>query len=112
MFLYIVKWSLIYITTIYLLHNLYLFFEENITSTIYKDHNATASIEMQSINNILSNSYQSRDKSKNILNTNTINSINNKVLTITILLIILLIITILIIIEFELNEFLNTLNKI
>lgn len=101
MFLYIVKWSLIYITTIYLLHNLYLFFEENITSTIYKDHNATASIEMQSINNILSNSYQTRDKSKNILNTNmnnnnniSNNSISNNNM------------------EFELNEFLNTLNKI
>lgn len=109
MFLYIVKWSLIYITTIYLLHNLYLFFEENITSTIYKDHNARASIEMQSINNILSNSYQTRDKSKNILNTNTINNsinnnninnnnINNNNNNNNM--------------EFELNEFLNTLNKI
>ena len=111
MFLYIVKWSLIYITTIYLLHNLYLFFEENITSTIYKNHNATASIEMQSINNILSNSYQTRDKSKNILNTNTINNsynnisnnisnnINNSISDNNNM-------------EVELNEFLNTLNKI
>ena len=83
MFLYIVKWSIIYIVIIYLLHSLYIFFEENITCTQYKDHIVTNNTEMKNINSILSN------KNNDI----NINKNNDNM-------------------ECELNEFLNTLNKI
>ena len=38
MIIYIIKWTFIYIILIFLLHNLYLFFQNNLTSTIIKDY--------------------------------------------------------------------------
>ena len=38
MVIYIVKWTFIYVILIFLLHNLYLFFQNNLTSTIIKDY--------------------------------------------------------------------------
>ena len=38
MVIYIIKWTIIYVVLIFLLHNLYLFFQNNLTSTIIKDY--------------------------------------------------------------------------
>jgi len=38
MVIYIIKWTLIYVVLIFLLHNLYLFFQNNLTSTKIKDY--------------------------------------------------------------------------
>ena len=38
MVIYIIKWTFIYVILIFLLHNLYLFFQNNLTSTIIKDY--------------------------------------------------------------------------
>ena len=38
MIIYIIKWTFIYVVLIFLLHNLYLFFQNNLTSTIIKDY--------------------------------------------------------------------------
>jgi hypothetical protein len=38
MIIYIIKWSFIYVILIFLLHNLYLFFQNNLTSTKIKDY--------------------------------------------------------------------------
>jgi hypothetical protein len=38
MILYIIKWTFIYVILIFLLHNLYLFFQNNLTSTKIKDY--------------------------------------------------------------------------
>ena len=38
MILYIIKWTFIYVVLIFLLHNLYLFFQNNLTSTLIKDY--------------------------------------------------------------------------
>ena len=50
MILYIVKWSLIYVVLIFLLHNLYLFFQNNLTTTKFKDYYNTFSIETDKMN--------------------------------------------------------------
>jgi hypothetical protein len=47
MILYIIRWTLIYITLIFLLHNLYLFFQKNLTITRNKDYYNTYSIELE-----------------------------------------------------------------
>lgn len=38
MIIYIIKWTFIYVVLIFLLHNLYLFFQNNLTSTKIKDY--------------------------------------------------------------------------
>ena len=38
MVIYIIKWTFIYVILIFLLHNLYLFFQNNLTSTKIKDY--------------------------------------------------------------------------
>jgi len=38
MVIYIIKWTFIYVVLIFLLHNLYLFFQNNLTSTKIKDY--------------------------------------------------------------------------
>jgi hypothetical protein len=38
MIIYIIKWTFIYVALIFLLHNLYLFFQNNLTSTKFKDY--------------------------------------------------------------------------
>jgi hypothetical protein len=45
MILYIIRWTFIYILLIYLLHNLYLFFQDNLTTTKNKDFYNNISIE-------------------------------------------------------------------
>ena len=50
MVIYIIKWTFIYVVLIFLLHNLYLFFQNNLTSTIIKDYYNT-------YNNNINNSY-------------------------------------------------------
>ena len=72
MILYIIKWTFIYVILIFLLHNLYLFFQDNLTTTKNKDYYNNVSIESyiekESINsNINSNintdfTYQMKDE--------------------------------------------------
>jgi hypothetical protein len=45
MILYIVTWTFIYLILIFLLHNLYLFFQENLTITKNKDYYNNVLIE-------------------------------------------------------------------
>jgi hypothetical protein len=45
MILYIIKWTLLYSILIFLIHNLYLFFKNNLTNTKIKDYYNTFSIE-------------------------------------------------------------------
>ena len=56
MVIYIIKWTFIYIILIFLLHNLYLFFQNNLTSTIIKDYyntyNTSKNDNNTQINNI------------------------------------------------------------
>lgn len=59
MILYIIKWTLLYSILIFLIHNLYLFFKNNLTNTKIKDYYNTISIEKDSakfINNKPNNS--------------------------------------------------------
>jgi len=45
MILYIITWTFIYLILIFLLHNLYLFFQENLTTTKNKDYYNNVIIE-------------------------------------------------------------------
>ena len=45
MILYIIRWTVIYVLLICLLHNLYLFFQDNLTTTKNKDFYNNISIE-------------------------------------------------------------------
>ena len=45
MILYIITWTFIYLILIFLLHNLYLFFQENLTTTKNKDYYNNVLIE-------------------------------------------------------------------
>ena len=45
MILYIIRWTVIYILLICLLHNLYLFFQDNLTTTKNKDYYNNVLIE-------------------------------------------------------------------
>ena len=47
MILYIIKWTFIYVILIFLLHNLYLFFQNNLTSTLIKDYYNTYNNNIQ-----------------------------------------------------------------
>ena len=53
MFLYIITWAIIYFILIFLLHNLYLFFQKNLTTTKTKDYYNFPNKEYNKINNIL-----------------------------------------------------------
>jgi hypothetical protein len=57
MILYIIKWTLLYSILIFLIHNLYLFFKNNLTNTKIKDYYNTLSLEKDNskLNNIKSN---------------------------------------------------------
>ena len=63
MIIYIIKWSIIYLLLIFLLHNLYLFFQNNLTTTKIKDFYNYPNQEYNKINNIL-NSNVSLEKPK------------------------------------------------
>jgi hypothetical protein len=45
MILYIIRWTVIYVLLICLLHNLYLFFQDNLTTTKNKDYYNSVLIE-------------------------------------------------------------------
>jgi hypothetical protein len=45
MILYIIRWTVIYVLLICLLHNLYLFFQDNLTTTKNKDYYNNVLIE-------------------------------------------------------------------
>ena len=51
MIFYIIKWTFIYVILIFLLHNLYLFFQSNLTSTKIKDYYNTYNSESNNNNN-------------------------------------------------------------
>ena len=57
MILYIIKWTLLYSILIFLIHNLYLFFKNNLTNTKIKDYYNTFSIEKDNpkLNNVKPN---------------------------------------------------------
>ena len=56
MVIYIIKWTFIYVILIFLLHNLYLFFQNNLTSTKIKDYyNTYNSYNNESINTKINN---------------------------------------------------------
>lgn len=66
MFFYIITWAVIYFILILLLHNLYLFFQKNLTTTKTKDYYSFPNKEYNKINNILnSNNKLSEKKVKN-----------------------------------------------
>tara|TARA_Y100000816_G_scaffold208638_1_gene154442 strand:+ start:3166 stop:3627 length:462 start_codon:yes stop_codon:yes gene_type:complete len=62
MFLYIITWAVIYFILILLLHNLYLFFQKNLTTTKTKDYYSFPNKEYNKINNILNSDNKSSEK--------------------------------------------------
>ena len=75
MFFYIVKWSIVYLILIFLLHNLYIFFEKNLTTTKTKDFFNYPNKEYNKINDILSSNIKNNE---NIIS-NNFNNLNNNV---------------------------------
>ena len=51
MIIYIIQWTFIYVILIFLLHNLYLFFQNNLTSTLIKDYYNTYNNDFNNNNN-------------------------------------------------------------
>ena len=64
MFLYIITWAILYFILIFLLHNLYLFFQKNLTTTKTKDYYNFPNKEYNKINNILNSNSNSNSNSK------------------------------------------------
>lgn len=62
MFLYIIIWATIYFILIFLLHNLYLFFQKNLTTTKTKDYYNFPNKEYNKINNILNSDIKIPEK--------------------------------------------------
>ena len=62
MFLYIITWTVIYFILILLLHNLYLFFQKNLTTTKTKDYYNFPNKEYNKINNILNSDIKLPEK--------------------------------------------------
>lgn len=62
MFFYIITWTVIYFILILLLHNLYLFFQKNLTTTKTKDYYNFPNKEYNKINNILNSNNKSSEK--------------------------------------------------
>lgn len=56
MLFYITKWAIVYLILIFLAHQIYLFFEKNLTTTKIKDYYNLPSTEYSKINSILSSS--------------------------------------------------------
>jgi hypothetical protein len=93
MILYIITWTFIYLILIFLLHNLYLFFQDNLTTTKNKDYYnnvlienisnneanvETTSIETTSPNEISPNEISPNEISPNEITTNLNNDFNNQ----------------------------------
>ena len=62
MFFYIITWTVIYFILILLLHNLYLFFQKNLTTTKTKDYYNFPNKEYNKINNILNSDIKLLEK--------------------------------------------------
>ena len=62
MFLYIITWTVIYSILILLLHNLYLFFQKNLTTTKTKDYYNFPNKEYNKINNTLNSDIKLPEK--------------------------------------------------
>ncbi len=67
--IYIIKWSFIYVILIFLLHNLYLFFQNNLTSTKIKDYYNTYNTYNSASNN---NSQIKNVKEKKVMFSNNL----------------------------------------
>jgi hypothetical protein len=93
MILYIITWTFIYLILIFLLHNLYLFFQENLTTTKNKDYYnnvlienisndaanvETTSIETTSIETTNLETTNPNEISPNEITTNLNNDFNNQ----------------------------------
>jgi hypothetical protein len=78
MILYIITWTFIYLILIFLLHNLYLFFQDNLTTTKNKDYYNNVLIENISNNeaNVETTSIETRSIETTNLETTTTN-LNN-----------------------------------
>ena len=73
MILYIIKWTFIYVLLIYLLHNLYLFFQDNLTATKNKDFYNNISLEPV----IHTNNANNANTANNANNANTAKDLNS-----------------------------------
>jgi hypothetical protein len=88
MILYIITWTFIYLILIFLLHNLYLFFQENLTTTKNKDYynnvlienisNNEANVETTSIETTSIETTNPNEISPNEITTNLNNDFNNQ----------------------------------
>ena len=71
MLLYIIRWTVIYVLLICLLHNLYLFFQDNLTTTKNKDYYNSVLIEP---NNEKTNNEPNNEKPNNETNNEKTNN--------------------------------------
>jgi|TARA_B110000967_G_C18875463_1_gene557997 hypothetical protein len=83
MFLYIITWTVIYSILILLLHNLYLFFQKNLTTTKTKDYYNFPNKEYNKINNILNSDIKLPEKKvkNNDISTNSKIGLDSKLTT-------------------------------
>lgn len=79
MILYIIKWTFIYVILIFLLHNLYLFFQSNLTSTKIKDYYNTYNSEFNNTYNNNNNNNSSAQIKNSTTKKTVINSNNLQV---------------------------------
>jgi hypothetical protein len=75
-FLYIIKWAIIYSLLIYFIHYIYLFFEKNLTTTKTIDTLNLSMKEYDKINNILNANNNKNNKKENNdkINKNSVSS--------------------------------------
>ena len=66
MLLYIIRWTVIYVLLICLLHNLYLFFQDNLTTTKNKDYYNSVLIEPNNETNNEPNNEKTNNSSKDL----------------------------------------------
>ena len=72
-FLYIIKWAILYSLLIYFIHYLYLFFEKNLTTTKTIDTLNLSMKEYDKINNILNANNNNNNNINNNININNTN---------------------------------------
>ena len=77
MFLYIIKWSLIYIILISLFHYLFNFFQKTLTTNKTKDILNYSNNQYTKINNLLNNNNNYTNTTNNNSNSNNSNSNNS-----------------------------------
>ena len=73
----LIKWSIIYFVLIFLIHQLYLFFQKNFTNTKTKDFFYTPINEYSKIDNIINNSNNNSNSNNNFNNNSNNNSNSN-----------------------------------